>query len=357
MLPPTPEQKESITQLLLSPNTDNVQVALNLLESHPHWKAPLKEALEVFYFFDSRRYDGPIVFEFQTPIIEFWNQQGELRDAHQLVQEWLEELEEDFDGPLHPLFWLGSPGLLFQEKVEKGEDGLEVTEMVPSFALPELEFMEQQWTYSSYLDLHPEWWLVAVHWGHFILAHLKLQETTQPLDTATIEAYNNIAWQYYQKAFPVVKKEVAFFHQVADALQQHPPTSLSKEEREYWIITCYEKALALLEIGDSDKTLTKYIIFTYRELEDKEKILFLLKKAAQVLEGEEFEQLQEDCKEWVDAEEIRQWTTHFSLQKYFFLSDWLSKQLEGWRDELTDEDIEDIDIDDLFLDDLEEDLL
>ena len=108
-------------------------------------------------------------------------------------------------------------------------------------------------------------------------------------------------------------------------------------------------------MGDPDKTLTKYIIFTYTELEDKEKILTLLQKAAQVLEEEEFEQLQEDCKEWVDAEDLRQWTTHFLLQKYFLLSDVLNKEVKGWMDELPDIDVEDEDLSELFLDDLEED--
>lgn len=331
MLPPTPKEKESIIQLLLSSHSKNVQVALNLLESQPNWRAPLKKALEVFYFFDSRRYYGPFVFELKAPLIEFTNQEEEVRDAHQLVGEWLEELEEGFDGPLHPLFWLGSPDLLFKEEVINEE--LDIKELVPSFALPELTFMEQQWAYYTYLDVHPDWWLVARGWASFIMMHLEDKETVAQLNPKELEIYSNIAWQYYQKVLPLITEEYYYYHQAALFLQNHAPTTVAKEERKQLIVYYYEEALSFLTKAQEKTSdlVANYLLFTYKELKDSAQTFRLFQRfASDLLSEKELAKLQLDCQQLDKGKIIQHWI-NFIKKKDFLL---VSKELEGLMESL-----------------------
>ena len=159
----TKQEKDAVTKLLLSPSFPAIQLALEFLKNNPVWHSSLKEALEVFFFFDPRRttranvyQNSPIDYQQQTPLIAFVTNDGNMSDAHELVGTWLNTLEENFYNLTHPLFYLGSPSDLFKAEA--------TPEKEPSIPLPSLDFMEQQLQYMPYLEFQSNWLVTAKDW-------------------------------------------------------------------------------------------------------------------------------------------------------------------------------------------------
>lgn len=306
-------QKTALTALLLSPNHQNIQVALNLLECYPEWRAALKAPLEVFYFFDSRRKDGPILYEYRAAIVQFVHKNGNHIDAHTLVGTWLEQLETNFDSPAHPLFWLGSPGLLFLSDRDQS-DPLE-----PTFALPELKFMEQQLAYTPYLEQQPEWLVISKDWGWFITVHLQKATTRALLSAEDLLRYQEIAWYYYQRALPHATQDADFLERVAYLLDDCPPASLSDTLVLSLTQQYYEQALVLKQQQQENylDLWEKYVLFCYQKLKDSPKTIALLEKVGKhLLDRKQWEAVVLDCQKLGKNAAVDSWIFIIKIKSY-----------------------------------------
>jgi len=306
-------QKTALIELLLSPNHQNIQVALNLLERYPEWRAALKAPLEVFYFFDSRRKDGPIVYEYRASVVPFVHKNGTHIDAHELVGTWLEALEPNFDSPEHPLFWLGSPGLLFLS------DNNQSGQQEPTFALPELEFMEQQLAYTPYLEQQPEWLVVSKDWGWFIAVHLQKNTTRALISAEDVLHYQEIAWYYYQRALPHAAQDADFLKRVAYLLDDCPPASLSDTLVLSLAQQYYEQAFVLQQQQQEDylDLWERYTLFCYQKLKDSSKTITLLEKVGKhLLDRKQWEAVVMDCQKLGKNAAIDSWIFIIKLKSY-----------------------------------------
>jgi hypothetical protein len=303
-------QKTALTDLLLSPNHHNIQIALNLLESYPKWRAALKAPLEVFYFFDSRRKDGPILYEYRAPIISFVTKNGASEDAHKLVGHWLEQLEPNFDSPAHPLFWLGSPGLLFLSTPHQNE------QQEPNIGLPELDFMAQQLAYTPYLEQQADWLVTSKDWGWFIVVHLQ-KAATRLSDEQQLH-YREIAWQYYQRALPHTAQDADFLERVAYLLDHYPPASLSDTIALSLAERYYEEAFVLQQQQGAYMDLwEKYTLFCYKKLNDSTRTLLLLEQVGKdLLDSQQWEAVAIDCQQRGKDAAIDSWIFIIKLKHY-----------------------------------------
>lgn len=304
-------QKTALIELLLSPNHHNIQIALNLLENYPEWRTALKAPLEVFYFFDSRRKDGPILYEYRTPILSFITKNGASEDAHKLVGNWLEQLEPNFDSPAHPLFWLGSPGLLFLSTPNQNE------KQEPSIGLPELDFMAQQLAYTPYLEQQADWLVASKDWGWFIVTHLEKNTTSTLLSSEQQLHYREIAWQYYQRALPHTAQDADFIERVAHLLAHYPPASLSDTQALSLAESYYGQAFALQQQENYIDLWEKYTLFCYKKLKDSTKTLSLLEQVGKdLLDSKQWKAVVRDCQQLGKDATIDSWIFIIKLKHY-----------------------------------------
>ncbi|MGH1334991.1 MAG: hypothetical protein ACRBFS_02610 [Aureispira sp.] len=305
----TNQEKDAVTKLLLSPSFPNVQLALEFLTNNPTWHSSLKEALEVFFFFDPRRknrvnsyQNTPVAYQQQTPLIPFMTKDGSLKDAHELVGEWLGALNKDFYTLTHPLFYLGSPASLFQENIGSKKE--------PNLPLPSLNFLEQQLQYAPYLEFQPNWLVIAKEWGVFIVQHLDQQETSTLHASKDIEHYQEIAWHYYQSALPHVQEDSAFFAQVAYLLDKHAPTSLSEAKRLSLISYYYDQAFSIQSNQQQDcvPLLENYLLFCYETLQDTQQTITLFKRfLGDFIPQDQWYHLVADCEQLGNSDALRSW--------------------------------------------------